>query len=386
MIKATPENKPGLLPQLHQWSSESIFFSGDEYFNDLINGLNSAKQSIEIECYIFYHDDLGKRIISALIEAANKGIEVKLIIDGYGSLNWNTQQLLKLTDNGIEVKIFHPLPWRLSLYKKSISRSNFINKFIYLFSRINKRDHRKLYIVDKTYAWSGSMNIAASHLKQLNSNSVWFDCGVRVTGESVLELADNFNEMWKRRIRYPNENKHLPFRTNENIIRRQHKNSELVNLIRTCNERVWIISAYFAPSRKVVDALKKARFNNVDVKLFISRHSDIVFFPMISTTYYAELIEAGIEIYEHNKYIIHAKTVLIDDIAFVGSSNLNHRSFLHDLELDIILSHKKSLQKLSSESAQLMNDSDKITQSTLINLPWYYRMMGKIIWRIRYWL
>ena len=386
MTKVIPDNKSCLLPELHQWSSESIFFSGDEYFNDLINSLNSAKHTIEIECYIFYQDDLGKQIITALIEAANKGVEIKLIIDGYGSLNWNMQQLLKLTDNGIEVKIFHPLPWRLSLYKKSIRQNNFINKFIYLFSRINKRDHRKLYIVDKTYVWSGSMNIAASHLKQLNSNSVWFDCGVKVTGESVLELSDNFNEMWKRRIRYPNENKHLPFRTNENIIRRQHKNSELVNLIRTCNERVWIISAYFAPSRKVVNALKKARLNKVDVKLFISRNSDIVFFPMISTTYYAELLKAGIEIYEHNKYIIHAKTVLIDNIAFVGSSNLNHRSFLHDLELDIILNHKTSLQKLVTESIQLMNDSDKINQSTLINLPWYYRIMGKIIWRIRYWL
>jgi len=386
MSKVTPENKPRLLPLLHQWSNESVFFSGDEYFNDLINGLNCAKHSIEIECYIFYQDDLGKKIINALIEAAKKGVEIRLIIDGYGSLNWNTRQILKLTDNDISVKVFHPLPWRLSLYKKSIRKNNFINKFIYLSSRINKRDHRKLYIVDKTYAWSGSMNIAASHLKQLNRNSVWFDCGVKVTGESVLELSDNFNEIWKRKIRYPNENKHLPFRTNDNIIRRKHKNSELVSLIKSCNERVWIISAYFAPSRRIVNALKHARLNNVDVKLFISRNSDIVFFPIISVTYYAELIEAGIEIYEHNKYIIHAKTILIDNIAFVGSSNLNHRSFLHDLELDIILSHKTSLQKIVNESIQLINDSDKINQSKLINLPWYYRIMGKIIWRIRYWL
>ncbi|MCW8935432.1 MAG: phospholipase D-like domain-containing protein [Gammaproteobacteria bacterium] len=386
MNKATPENESGLLPRLHAWASEEIFFSGDEYFNDLINGLKHAKTSIEIECYIFYQDSLGKKIIAALIEAAKKGVEIHLIIDGHGSLNWNRQQLLKLKDIGIKVKIFHPLPWRLSLYSKSTRPKNFINKFIYLASRINKRDHRKLYIVDKIYAWSGSLNISDSHLKQSNANCEWFDCGVKVTGESVLELSDNFHGIFKRKIHYPNENPRLPFRTNNNIIRRQHKNNEFVRLIQTCKQRVWIISAYFAPSRKIVNALKQARLNNVNVKLIISRHSDVIFFPLISTTYFAELLEADIEIYIHNKYLIHAKTVLIDNIAFVGSSNLNHRSFLHDLELDTILSHKKSLQKLVNESIQLINDSDKINLSKLTKLPWYYRIMGKIIWRIRYWL
>jgi len=386
MKKNTSNNTTSFLLQLHQWSSEYIFFSGDKYFNDLLDGINNAKNSIKIECYIFYQDHLGRKIISALIEAAERGIKIKIIIDGYGSLNWNTQQVSELTDKGIEIKIYHPLPWRLSLYKTSIKQKGFINKFLYLTSRINKRDHRKLYIIDKTTAWSGSMNIAASHLRLSKNDNAWFDCGVKVTGESVLELADNFSEIWKRRIHYPNENKHLPFRTNDNIIRRQHKNNEIVNLIQTSKKRVWIISAYFAPSRKIVNALKQARLNNIDVKIFISRNSDIIFFPMISTTYYDELLQSGIEIYENNKYIIHAKTILIDKIAFAGSTNLNHRSFLHDLELDIILSHKYSIKKLVDESIQLMNDSDKITPSTLTNLAWYYRVMGRIIWRIRYWL
>lgn len=386
MSHLSSDTKANFLSQLHQWSSEDIYFSGNEYFNDLINGLNNATDSINIECYIFNHDSLGAKIISALIDASKRGVEIKLIIDGYGSLSWNTQQISELIENGIKIKIFHPLPWRLSLYNTSIKQKSFINKFLYLSSRINKRDHRKLTIIDNTTAWSGSMNIADSHLKQLTQNNPWFDCGAKVTGNSVSDLTLNFNDIWRRRIRSPNENKHLPFRTNDNIIRRKYKNDELVNLIQSSQQRVWIISAYFAPSRKIVNALKQARSNNVDVKLFISRHSDIIFFPMISTTYYDEFLRSGIEIYEHKKYIIHAKTILIDNIAFAGSSNLNHRSFLHDLELDIIISHKASLQKLANESIQLMNDSDKISQSTLINLPWYYQIMGKIIWRIRYWL
>ncbi len=383
MIEKSSDIKNTLL---HQWSSEVIYFTGDSYFNDVINSLNNAKHSIEFECYIFYQDDLGKKIIASLIKAAQRGVSVKLIIDGYGSLSWNTQQLSELIDMDIKVKIFHPLPWRLSLYKRAIKTKSFIHKFLYLSSRINKRNHRKLYIVDKETAWSGSMNISASHLNKESNENIWLDCGVKLTGESVLELSDNFDEIWKRKIRYTNENQHLPFRTNNNIIRRQHKNNELINLIQSCKKRIWITNAYFAPSRRIVNALKLACKNGTDVKLIISRHSDVVFFPLISTTYYTELLQAGIKIYEHNTYIIHAKTILLDNIAFVGSSNLNHRSFLHDLELDIILTKTSSLKKLKNNFLQLIDHSDKITPSKLINLTWYYRILGKIIWRIRYWL
>ena len=384
--KSNKIEKGSLLPQLHLWSSENLYFHGSDYFNDLIHNINNAKNSIEIECYIFYQDDIGKKIITSLINAAKKGVKVRLIIDGYGSMAWNTQQLAELTEAGIEVKIFHPLPWRLSLYKRVNITKGYINKFLYLSSRINKRNHRKLYIVDKQIAWSGSINISDSHLKQNVDDSIWLDCGVKITGESVLELTDNFDEVWKRNIPYTIENNHLPFRTNNNIIRRKYKNNELIHLIDSCKHKIWIISAYLAPSRRIVNALKRARSNGTDVKLIISHHSDVIFFPLISTTYYAELIRAGIEIYEHRKYIIHAKTIILDDISFVGSSNLNHRSFLHDLELDIILTHAASIEKLNNKFIDLSNDSDIISQSKLKSLPWYYRMLGKIIWRIRYWL
>jgi len=384
--KSEKKEHDSLLPQLHLWSSECIYFHGNDYFNELIHSINNAIRSIEIECYIFYQDNIGKKIITALIDAAKKGVNVRLIIDGYGSMAWNTQQLAKLTDAGIEVKIFHPLPWRLSLYKRVMITRGYINKFLYLSSRINKRDHRKLYIVDKNTAWSGSMNISDSHLKQNTEEGIWLDCGVKITGESILELTDNFDEIWKRNIPYTIENNHLPFRTNNNIIRRKYKNNELIHLIKSCKNKIWIISAYLAPSRRIVNALKRARSNGVDVKLIISHHSDVIFFPLISTTYYAELIRAGIKIYEHREYIIHAKTIILDDISFVGSSNLNHRSYLHDLELDIILTHKESIKKLQDKFIDLSGNSEIITQSKLKSLPWYYRFLGKIIWRIRYWL
>ncbi len=375
-----------LTSQLQQWSCEDIYFSGNEYFDDIISNIQQAKQSVYIECYIFNQDKLGNRIISALTDAARNGLEVKLIIDGYGSLNWDAQQLSRLTDTGVQVKIFHPLPWKVSLYKNTIIRKDFFEKFIYLISRINKRNHRKLYIIDEGTAWSGSMNISADHLKQPTEQKPWFDCGIKIRGIAMTEIIDNFNEVWNQKSRIKFEISHLPFRVNNNIIRRQNKNNEFISLIESCSRKVWIISAYLAPSRRVVNALKTAKLNGADVKLIISHHSDVIFFPLISTTYYAELINAGIEVYENNQYIIHAKTILLDELAFVGSSNLNHRSFLHDLEIDIIATQPASLSLLNEKFRQLVENSDNISLSKLESLPWIHHLLGKLIWNIRYWL
>jgi len=374
------------ITHLHEWTSEDIYFSANDYFNDLIYNIENAKQSIYFECYIFYRDRLGLKIINALIKAAQRNIEIRLIIDGYGSLNWNAQQLAELTDAGIFIRIYHPLPWRISLYERTTIKKNFFIKFIYLSSRINKRNHRKLYIIDRKTAWSGSMNISADHIIQKTGNKPWFDCGIKIDGEPIIELVDNFNEIWEKKHLIIIDNTHLPFRVNNNILRRKKKNNELANLIESCHDRVWIISAYLAPSQRIINALKAAKINGAEVKLIISHHSDVIFFPLISTTYYAELLQAGIEIYENNEHIIHAKTILLDDIALVGSSNLNHRSFLHDLEIDILLTKPPSLQTLKVKFNQLIENSNKISILKLKSLPWYYNVLGKIIWNIRYWL
>ena len=375
-----------LYNRLQQWSDEKLYFEADDYFQSLLSNLDLAKQSIEIECYIFEQDALGRSIISRLIAAANRGVNVRISIDGYGSLAWDIQHLEALNKSNIKVKIFHPLPWRLSLYRHVKFVTGFINKLIFLSSRINKRNHRKLYIIDKEAAWSGSLNISASHLSHEKGGSNWLDCGVTIKGDSVKDLSQSFNDVWQRKVTLNILTTSLPFRTNNNLIKRQQKNFELIRLIGNSKKRVWIMSAYLAPSKLIIRALKKAKSQGIDVKLLISKHSDVVMFPLVSTTFYEELIKTGIEIYEYNAQIIHAKTILIDDLLMVGSSNLNHRSFLHDLELDIILSKTSSIFQLEKKFKALIATTDCVTSKRLINQPWYKQLLGKLLWRLRYWL
>jgi len=383
MVKNTPAR---LINCLQHWASESLYFNANDYFEQLMVELDLAKETIELECYIFSQDQLGRRIISSLIIAVKRGVKVRLIIDGAGCLDWEVEHIVELKTAGIEVKIYHPLPWQLSFYKEINIARGFLLKLVYLISRVNKRDHRKLYIIDKKTAWSGSINISASHLSKGHNIISWFDCGVRLTGSKVLELYKSFEDIWRVQGRYTIGKKRLPFRTNNNVVRRQRKNFELIQLIRSSKKRIWIISAYLLPSRRLINAIKHAQSKDVDVKILISHRSDVIFFPLVSTTYYKELINADIKIYEYDKKIMHAKTILLDDLLFIGSSNLNHRSFLHDLELDIIVTKKSSIQTLKQKFEQLIAQSELITITHLSEQTWLQRLLGKVFWRLRYWL
>jgi len=375
-----------LLNNLRPWDSESLYYDSDTYFKDLIAELDQAKQTIEIESYIFSQDDLGKRVIRSLLNAAKRDINVRIIIDGLGSKEWQLAQVFQLTSAGIKVKIYHPLPWHLSFYQEVKIVKGFFYKFLYLFSRINKRDHRKLYIIDKNAAWTGSLNLSSSHICDDSKNDNWFDCGVKVTGKPVTDLSYTFDEIWRGISLHTLGNKRLPFRTNNNVVKRQRKNLELIRLIRSSKKRIWIISPYLVPSKRIVKALSQARQRGVGVKLLVSKRSDVIVFPLVSTSYYHSLLSSNVEIFEYDGRIIHAKTMMLDEILIVGSSNLNHRSFLHDLELDIILNQPSSLQNSAKKFEQLVDLSSQMTLEKLAKLPWYKHLLGKIIWRLRYWL
>jgi len=386
-----------LLKALRRWSDEQVYFENDNYFTDLIASFDQAKQTIEIESYIFSQDKLGKRVVASLLRAAERGVSVRLIIDGLGSKDWQLNQVSDLTNAGIKVKIYHPLPWHLSFYHQVKIQRSFFYKFLYLFSQINKRDHRKLYIIDQQTAWTGSLNLSSSHLASgsiianhekhnASEQENWFDCGVMVGGEPVQDLSATFDEIWRGISLRALGNSRLPFRTNNNVIKRQRKNLELIQLIRSSQKNIWIISAYLAPSRRIIKALNHARKRGIDVKLVVSKRSDVAIFPMVSNTCYRSLLSADVQIFECDSKIVHAKTMMLDDMLVLGSSNLNHRSFLHDLELDVILTKASSLKKYSMQYKQLIAQSSSVTLEKLDKQSWYRRMLGKLIWRLRYWL
>ncbi|MYM62299.1 phosphatidylserine/phosphatidylglycerophosphate/cardiolipin synthase family protein [Pseudomaricurvus sp. HS19] len=366
-------------------STEQLFDGGDSYFRQLLQELATARHSIDIEVYIFQLDTLGEKILQALVDAARRGVRVRLLMDGIGSSLHANSISQRLEDAGGDVRIYHPLPWQLSHYRRSLRRGGVLDKALYFLRKINRRDHRKLIVIDGTALWTGSLNIAAVHLSDEQGGANWHDYGVRLTGPLVAELQTDFSALWERRKF--SAVKHPLRRYWHNLTRwaRRRKNLQLVNRIRRARSRVWVMSAYFAPSAKVVRALKRSASRGVDVRILVPARSDIHLFPLLTATYYKDLLSAGVRVFEYLPEVLHAKLLIIDDQHILGSTNFNHRSYLHDLELDLFLHQADSKAQLQAWFARDLEYSREVTtaasHSRSLNL-----LPGLIARSLRYWM
>jgi len=365
------------------WDSEGIYSSAKLYFDGLLKSIDSAESSIELAVYIFSLDEIGLRVMDALCNASQRGVRVRLVIDGVGSADDAESIARRLSGAGAEVRIYHPLPWYWGNYRWSLTPGGGLEKLYYFIAAINRRDHRKFCVIDNTIAWCGSFNICQDHLSE---TIPWRDYGVRLTGNTVTSLVGTFDSVWFGR----NNQKFSTrlsrfFRSNYSHRLRRLSNQLLVLKIRNAKQRVWICSAYFSPSGSVIRALRVAKSQNIDVRLIVAGRSDITLFPILSSTYYADLLKIGVSIYRYQGGILHAKAMLVDQHCLIGSTNLNHRSFHHDLELDVVLSMPESIGRMKFLLEQDMQNSLQLSQENVM-LWGRFMPFGWILRMLRYWL
>lgn len=368
------------------WQEESLYNSAETFFAALLASLSKAEVSIDLETYIFNYDTLGQQVVHALQNAQGRGVKVRVLMDGVGSYRSGVAAAEALERAGIDVKIFHPLPWQIDNYARAAhKRGAFLNKLLFFISRINQRDHRKLVIVDQQTLWSGSFNISQVHLPREQGGDGWRDYGVSTRGKLVEEVARHFHSLWNRQKHLNNEGVFRHYWHNYGIWSRRRKNQLLLRHIRHAHTTIRIVSAYFAPSSAVIRALIAARHRGVDVKIIVPSHSDIGFFPFLTATYYADLIKAGIKLYEYQPGVLHAKYLCIDDLHLIGSTNFNHRSFLHDLELDISLHHPESKHQLACFFEEDLSNSTEVNlDHSNHNIPG--KWLGLLARVLRYWM
>lgn len=364
------------------WNTEQLVSSASDYYEMLLQDIDRATQRVALAVYIFSLDDVGCRVVDGLVRAAERGVEVKVTVDGVGSADDAEFIAKKLFAVGAKLKIFHPLPWYWRSYRWSITPGPALKKFYYFIASLNRRDHRKFCVIDDSVAWCGSFNLCNDHLDQI---SPWRDYAARLTGPAVSSLGNNFEAVWCGKLHTVEELSLHYFRTNISRRSRRFRNHLLAHRIRHARQRVWICNAYFSPSGAVIRAIKAARNRQVDVRLIVAGRSDVALFPFLSSTYYADLLKLGVKIYRYQTGILHAKLMLVDQQCVVGSTNLNHRSFYHDLELDVVLSAEASIEWATSSLQQDMRSSLRLS---LTDMPDFSRSLffGWLLRIIRYWL
>lgn len=296
-----------------------LLWRGTDAYREIESAVRSARQTICLQFYIFRDDETGTALAGMLKEKAAEGVNVYIMYDHLGSLFTPKSFWRSLVRAGINVNASYPFMW--------LSPGKYF-----------RRDHRKLIIVDSKVAFTGGLNIANEYWgTALRKKRPWRDTGLLITGPAASELEELFFNAWCRlcresmtRERSPVQpSGHLPvlpiFSSSARGRRRMRR--LLFYSIFHADHEICLTTAYFIPSRRLVQALSNAVARRVKVRILLPGSSDIRAVFHASRHYYSRLLRAGVEIYEYKGSMLHAKTYTFDrEWSIVGSANLDPRS------------------------------------------------------------
>lgn len=398
MKVTTPENMQdshveSLVDTSHSAPSEKIFFDGTSYFNELFMDIDRARSSIDLEVYIFANDSLGSMVAKHLIAASERGVHVRVLVDGVGSLFWGGNLAFQLERAGVNTRIFHPFPFNFWQWSHSWVRVSILLKAIYLLLKINSRNHRKTCIIDNKIVYVGSFNISQRHLGYADHGENWRDAAIRLQTTDVEAINMAFEAAWdhlplQERLQeiFKPVKTNPTFRLNYTRHLRRALYKGLLRRLAKCRRRIWIANAYFVPDNFLLKKLKDAARKGIDVRILLPQRADVFIIPWASAAFYRSLLISGVRIFEYLPTMFHAKTLILDDWMMVGSSNLNHRSLLHDLEIDVAIHTVAAKNALSTQFISDLNQAKEIFLDRGYYRPWYQRLLGRLFLYLKYWI
>ncbi|HEX4447602.1 MAG TPA: phospholipase D-like domain-containing protein [Polyangiaceae bacterium] len=305
---------------------------GAEAFPAMLEAIAGAKDEVLLEMYWLGADAVGARFRDALAERAAAGVKVLVIHDAVGSLGINEAWWQKVTSAGGRVNEFHSI-------------SPFDPRF--RLERIERRDHRKLLLVDRHTGFTGGINLAEPWLSLAEGGAGWRDDMVQVRGEVAEEMRTLFYRTWRKLSGepQPDDVRPLPRRHPRPVWvlasqwrTRRSMHREYVLQIRKARERVDIANSYFVPDRRVRAALFHAVSRGVKVRVLIPARSDVPVVQFASEALFDTLLRHGVELWTLPGTMLHAKTAIIDEeFTTIGSYNLDERSWLKNLEINLAI-------------------------------------------------
>jgi cardiolipin synthase len=314
--------------------------------------IEGAERWVHLENYIIRADRTGRRFAEALIGRARAGVRARVLYDALGSLGTSGSYWRRLVAAGVEVRAFHPI---VSLHPFSILA----------------RDHRKLLVTDGAQAMVGGLCIGDEWAGNPERHRrPWRDTMVRVSGPAAAALDRTFGRIWRRAgpALPPEELAAAPaprggstVRIVEGVPRRARVYRTVELLAATAAERLWITDAYLVAPAPLYAGLLDAAKGGVDVRILVPGTSDLPVLRSFTRGGYRELLRAGVRIFEYQGPMVHAKTMLVDQVwARVGSTNLNVSGLLTNYELDLVAECEALTAELAAQFEQDLASSREI--------------------------
>ncbi len=365
----------GLSNSLEATGQMTGFWSGaDDIYAARLNAIRQAQRSIRFETYYMTPGYRADQFAAALIERAQAGVDIHLLVDDQGTSSLSDEYWESLQATGIEVRFFREFNWRAPL-------------------EYNSRTHRKLLLIDGQQVLIGGAGISDEWDgdPEEGDRLPWLEFEVSYEGPVVNFLEGKFLQNWayeggtidlEQYRMEPQPEEDLPlYITDDTSTLNESKMRMLFQVsFLAANDRIWISSPYFVPDSNTRAALIEARDQGVDVRvLTMSEQNNKPFVRYAARELYGDLVSAGVQICEYQPSMMHAKAVLIDQgWASTGSANFDPRSYFHNDELNISTSHPQLVENLERFFDNALAESDCLTEPQWQARPWSERIRGQL--------
>jgi cardiolipin synthase len=343
----------------------------------MLADMDAAQHEINVLYYIWLDDETGTHVAHALIRAAQRGVTCRAMVDGLGSRALTHSPLWQqMKDGGVHLAIALPIDRPLK---------------VILTSRIDLRNHRKITLIDQQITYVGSQNCADEAFRVKPRFAPWVDIMLRVQGPAVEQMQQAFASDWAQsgasfapppiRVAKAQGRGFSAVTIAEGPTERARATPQLVSiLLASARQEVLISTPYFVPDTTVLDALCAAALREVRVTLILPARNDSWIVGAVSRSHYWRLLNAGVQIHEYRPGLLHAKTMCIDGtVSFIGSTNLDLRSFDLNFENNVLLQDEATTQAIIERQQSYLSESHPVTLEQVRAIPRWQRIWENLL-------
>jgi putative cardiolipin synthetase len=334
-----------------------VYHQGREAFGALLADIESAREFIHLEYYIWSADTIGTIMAELLMAKARAGLDVRILYDAVGSWGLSKRYVRELQEAGVQIFQFQRV------------------RFPYFADRLNYRNHRKIAVIDGTIGHMGGMNVADKYMDGDPKLGSWYDSQLRLVGPSVAAMHLIFINDWDfvthyahpfefHRVEYPN--------TPENVAVQVAASGPETNwatimqayftAIAKARHHIYICSPYFVPNESILTALRTASLSGVEVRILLPAKSDSRFVHWATRSYIQTLLDAEIQVYLFQGGFNHSKTVMIDSTCCtIGSANMDIRSFEDNFEVVALVYDSALTQEMEADFLVQLERSQRVS-------------------------
>jgi cardiolipin synthase len=321
-----------------------ILTDGPAFYPAMIEAIRAARETVNMEVYMFKRGEVADRFIDALVDRAKHGVRVTVVMDAVGSFGDYRHIAGRLRPSGCRVEAYQRLKW-------------------YRLARLNNRTHRELLVIDGEVAFVGGAGVADWWIKPLNGKPIWRDMAARIDGPIVTAIqgvaAENWLECCGEILTGEQIYKAVPSAGASGALTVKSSPADRATvsrilfqtLIEGARSSVRINTPYFLPDKAFRRALRRVLARGVEVTVIVpGRHTDQRFLRLASRRSYGSLLKAGLRIYEYQPGMTHTKTMVVDDLwSVIGSTNLDNRSFEHNDEVNVAIRDEAVAARLTRD-------------------------------------